>query len=125
MKKVLYVILFDTKGPIILIPVPKGKPVTGNFYKNVVIKKLKYYKSFHLKTSLKYFRLLQDDAPAHNARFGRQKSYCPTTLPFSLDLAPCDLFPVPQSYIPVKVYKSRNGVVSAMMVVPIEEYKYP
>ena len=68
-KKVLYVIFFDNKGPVMQIPVPKGKTVTGNFYKNVVIKKLKkYYESRRPKTGMKYLRLLHNNAPAHKAR---------------------------------------------------------
>ena len=35
-KKVLYVIFFDNKRPAMQLPVPKGKTVTGAFYKNVV-----------------------------------------------------------------------------------------
>ena len=45
-KKVLYVIFFDNKGPVMQIPVPKGRTVTAKFYKNVVLRKLKkYYKT--------------------------------------------------------------------------------
>jgi hypothetical protein len=37
----------NNKGPVIQIPVPKGKTVTGNFYKNIVINKLKKYFESH------------------------------------------------------------------------------
>ena len=40
-KQVFYAIFFDNKGPIMQLPVPKGRTVTGTFYKNVVLKKLK------------------------------------------------------------------------------------
>ena len=46
LKKVLYAIFFTNKGPAIQIPVPKGRTVTGKFYKNAVLRKLKnYYKN--------------------------------------------------------------------------------
>ena len=68
-KKVLYAIFFTNKGPAIGIPVPKGRTVTGKFYKNVVLRKLKnYYKSCRPKTGLKYVRLLHDNTPAHKAQ---------------------------------------------------------
>ena len=37
-KKIMYVIFFNSKGPVLQIPVPKGKTVTENFYRNVVLK---------------------------------------------------------------------------------------
>ena len=33
-KKILYFIAFDNKGPVMRIPVPKGRTVTAKFYKN-------------------------------------------------------------------------------------------
>ena len=38
-KKELYVIFFDNKGPVMQLPVPKGRTVTGAFYKNVALEK--------------------------------------------------------------------------------------
>ena len=99
-KKVLYAIFFTNKGPAIQIPVPKGRTVTGKFYKNVVLGKLKndmYYKSRRPKTGLKYVRLLYDNAPAHNARIVTDflESEKVTVLPhppYSPDWAPLRLF---------------------------------
>lgn len=69
MKKVLFVILCNKEGPVMQIPVPKGKPVTGNFYKNVVIKNLKkWYETCRLKTGVKFLRRMHDKAPSHNER---------------------------------------------------------
>lgn len=69
MKKVLFVILCNKEGPVMQIPVPKGKPVTGNFYKNVVIKILKkWYETCRLKTGVKFLRRMHDKAPSHNER---------------------------------------------------------
>ena len=53
-KKVLYAIFFTYKGPAIQIPMPKGRTVIGEFYKNVVLRKLKnYYKNRRPKAGLK------------------------------------------------------------------------
>ena len=37
-KKVLYAIFFDIKGHVLQIAVPKGRGITGKFYKNCVLK---------------------------------------------------------------------------------------
>ena len=65
-RKVLYVIFFVNKGLVMQIPVPKGKTVTGKYYREVVLRKLK--KRRRPQTGLKYLRLLHDNAPAHKAR---------------------------------------------------------
>ena len=92
-------VFFTNQGPAIQIPVPKARTVTGKFYKNVVLRKLKnYYKSRRPKTGLKYVRLLQDNAPAHKARIVTDflESEKVTVLPhppYSPDLPPpppCD-----------------------------------
>ena len=36
----LYAILFDSKGPVLQIPVPKGSSVTGKFYRERVLTQL-------------------------------------------------------------------------------------
>ena len=40
-KKVLYAIFFSGEGVAIKVPVEKGKSITGKYYKDVVLKKLK------------------------------------------------------------------------------------
>ena len=40
-KKVLYAIFFPGEGVAIKVPVSKGKSITGKYYKDVVLKKLK------------------------------------------------------------------------------------
>ena len=40
-KKVLYAIFFSAEGVAIKVPVKKGKSITGKYYKDVVLKKLK------------------------------------------------------------------------------------
>lgn len=134
-KKVLYVIFFDNKGPVMQIPVPKGRTVTAKFYKNVVLKNLKScYKRRRPSTGIKYLRLLHDNAPAHKARLVTEflASEKVTVLPhppYSPDLAPCDffLFPKLKFQLSGKRYKSRNALGSAvyqyLMSVPIKEYE--
>ena len=36
--KVLYAIFFDSKGPVVQVPVPEGSSVTGTFYEESVEK---------------------------------------------------------------------------------------
>ena len=101
-KKALYGIFFTNMGPAFQISVPKGRTVTGKFYKNVVLRKLKnYYKSRRPKTGLNYVRLLHDNASAHKARivtdfFESEKVTDLPHPPCSPDLAPCDYFLFPK-----------------------------
>ena len=67
-KKVLYAIFFSGEGVAIKVPVKKGKSITGKYYKDVVLKKLKkYYQKRHPATGFKHVRLLYDNAPAHTS----------------------------------------------------------
>ena len=64
----MYVIFVDNKGPVLHIPVPRGKTVTEKFYRNIELRKLK--KTYHIccpETGLKHLRLMHDNAPAHKA----------------------------------------------------------
>ena len=62
-------LFFTNKGPAIQIPVPKGRTVTGKFYKNVVLRKLKNYKSRRPKTCIDW---LKRCVPAGGEYFGGQ-----------------------------------------------------
>ena len=67
-KKVLYAIFFSGEGVAIKVPVKKGKSITGKYYKDVVLKKLKkYYQKRRPATSFKHVRLQHDNAPAHTS----------------------------------------------------------
>ena len=124
------------KGPAIQILVPKGRTVTGKFYKNVVLRKLKnYYKSRRPKTGLKCVRLLHDNAPAHKAGIfvtDFLESEKVTVLwhpPYSPDLVPCNyfLFPKLKYHLSGRRYNSRNALESAvyqcLMGVPLKSMK--
>ena len=44
-KMMLYAIFFNSSGPVVQVPCPSGHTVTGRFYKNSVLKKVKeFYK---------------------------------------------------------------------------------
>ena len=42
-KKMLYPIFFNSSGPVVQVPCPSGHTVTGRFYKNSVLKKVKEF----------------------------------------------------------------------------------
>ena len=42
-KKMLYAIFFNSSGPVVQVPYPSGHTVTGRFYKNSVLRKLKSF----------------------------------------------------------------------------------
>ena len=64
-----YCILFDNNGPVMQLPVPKGRTVTGTFYKNCSFEKVEgTFQDTRPKTGLKYLRLLHVNAPANKAR---------------------------------------------------------
>ena len=68
-KKVLYAIFFSGEGVAIKVPVKKGKSITGKYYKDVVLKKLKkYYQKRRPATGFKHVRLLHDNAPSSYLR---------------------------------------------------------
>ena len=67
-KKVLYAIFFSGEGVAIKVPVKKGKSITGKYYEDVVLKKLKkYYQKRRPATGFKHVRLPHDNAPAHTS----------------------------------------------------------
>ena len=42
-KKMLYAIFFNSSGPVVQVPCPSGHIVTGRFYKNSILKKVKEF----------------------------------------------------------------------------------
>lgn len=134
-KKVLYAIFFSGEGVAIKVPVKKGKSITGKYYKDVVLKKLKkYYKKRRPVTGFKHIRLLHDNAPAHtsaivSAFLKKEKVTVLPQPPYSPDLAPCDffLFPKLKSFLAGRKYKSRQALGSAihqyLITVPKSAYR--
>jgi transposase len=134
-KKVLYAIFFSGEGVTIKVPVKKGKSITGKYYKDVVLKKLKkYYQKRSPVTGFKHIRLLHDNAPAHtsaivSAFLKKRKSNCFASPPYSPDRVPCDffLFLKLKSFLAGRKYKSRQALESAihqyLITVPKSAYR--
>ena len=57
--RMLYAIFFDSKGPVLQIPVPKGSSVTGKFYRESVLTQLvDFYQKRRPHTSVHGIKLL-------------------------------------------------------------------
>ena len=64
----LYAIFFDSKGPVLQIPVPKGSSVTGKFYRESILTQLvDFYQKHRLLTCVCSIKLFHDNAPAHKS----------------------------------------------------------
>ena len=124
-KKVLYAIFFSGEGVAIKVPAKKGKSITGKYYKDVVLKKLKkYYQKRCPATGFKHVRLLHDNAPAHTSTSAivtvflkKEKVTVLPHPPYSPDLAPCDffLFPKLKAFLAGQKYQSRQALGSAIL----------
>ena len=121
-KKVLYTIFFNSSGPVVQIPSKEGTSITGKFYKNTVLNKIKkIYKKKRPSVGLKGICLLHDNAPAHKSRvvvdfLSKQKVNVLTRPPYSPDLSPCDffLFPRLKKDLSRRRYSSRSALGSAV-----------
>ena len=96
--RMLYAIFFDSKGPVLQIPVKKGSSVTGKFYRESVLTQLVDF--YQECTGVCGIKLLRDNAPAHKSTTVQEylKESGLDVLdhpPYSPDLSPCDfwLFP--------------------------------
>ena len=66
--RILYAIFFDSKGPVLQIPVPKGSSVPGKFYSESVLTQLvDFYQKRRPRTGVCSIKLLHDIAPAHKS----------------------------------------------------------
>ena len=97
----LYAIFFDSKGPVLHIPVPKGSSVTGKFNRESVHTQLvDFNQKRRPRTGVSSIKLLYDNAPAQKSATVQEylKESGLDVLdhpPYSPDLSPCDfwLFP--------------------------------
>ena len=65
-KKMLYAIFFNSSGPVVQVPCASGHTVTGRFYKNSVLKKIKeFYNKKRPSKGRSGVHLLQDNASSH------------------------------------------------------------
>ena len=132
--RMLYVIFFDSKGPVLQIPVPKGSSVTGKFYRESVLTQLvDFYQKRRLHTGVRSIKLLHDNAPAHKSATVQEylKESGLDVLdnpPYSPDLYPCDfwLFPRLKEMLAGHCFESRCGIGSAiyhcLQHIPKEDY---
>ena len=68
--RMLYAIFFDSKGPVLQIPVPKGSSVTGKFYRESVHTQLFYfYQKHRSRTGVRGIKLLHDKWPINPLRY--------------------------------------------------------
>ena len=117
----LYVIFFDSKGPVLQIAVPKGSSVTGKFYRESVLTQLvDFYQKHRPRTGVRGIKLRHDNAPAHKSATVREylKESGLSILDhtsYSPDLSPCDfwLFPRLKEMLAGHHFESRCGIGSA------------
>ena len=66
--RMLYAICFDSKGPVLQIPVPKGSSVTGKFYRESVLTQfVDFCQKRRPRTGVHSIKLLHDNALAHKS----------------------------------------------------------
>ena len=94
--RMLYGIFFDSKGPVLQIPVLKGSFVTGEFYREGVLTQLvDFYQKRRPCTCVRGIKLLHDNAPANQSAMVQEylKESGLDALdhpPYSPDLPPSD-----------------------------------
>ena len=118
----LQAIFFYSGGPVVQVPCPSGHAVTGRFYKNSVIKKVKEF--FNKKRPSKGWsgvHLLHDNASSHKCEvvksfLASEKLKILNHPPYSPDLSPCDffLFPRLKKMLSGNKYTSRSSLGSAV-----------
>ena len=133
-KKMLYAIFFNSSGPVVQVPCPSGHTVTGRFYKNSVLKKVKeFYNKKRPSKGWSGVHILQDNASSHKCEV--VKSFLPSEKvkvlnhpPYSPDPSPCDffLFPWLKKMLSGNKYTSRSSLDSAiyqcLQQIPKEDY---
>ena len=64
--KKMYATFFHSSGPVVQVPCPSGHTVTGRFYKNAVLKKVKeFYNKKQPSKGWSGVHLLYDNASSH------------------------------------------------------------
>ena len=135
-KKMLYAIFFNSNssGPVVQVRCPSGHTVTGRFYKNSVLKKVKeFYNKKRPSKGWSEVHLLHDNASSHKCEI--VKSFLASERvkvlnypPYSPNLSPCDffLFPRLKKMLSGNKYTSRSSLGSAiyqcLQQIPKEDY---
>ena len=133
-KKMLYAIFFNSSGPVVQVPCRSGHTVTGRFYKNSVLKKVKeFYNNKRPSKGWSGVHLLHDNASSH--KYEVVKSFLASEKvkilnhpPNSPVLSPYDyfLFPRLKKMLSGNKYTSRSSLGSAiyqcLQQIPKEDY---
>ena len=120
--RMLYAMFYDSKGPVLQIPVPKGSSVTGKFYRESFLTQLvDFYQKRRPRTGVRGIKLLHDNALAHKSATVQEdlKEYGLDVLdhpPYSPDLSPCDfwLFQRLKEMLAGHHFESHCGIGSAV-----------
>ena len=118
--RMLCAIFFDSKGPVLQIPVPKGSSVTAKFYRESVLTQLvDFYQKRRPRTDVCSIKLLHDNAPANKSatvqEYLRESGLDVLDHPpYSPDLSPFDfwLFPRLTEMLTGHRFESRCGIGS-------------
>ena len=133
-EKVLYAISFNSSRPVVQVPCPSGHTVTGRFYKNSVLKKVKeFYNKKRPSKGWSGVHLLHDNASSHKCEvvksfLASEKVKVLNHPHYSPDLSPCDffLFPRLKKMLSGNKYTSRSSLGSAiyqcLQQIPKEDY---
>ena len=132
-KKMLYAIFFNSSGPVIQVPCPSGHAITGRFYKNSVLKKVKeFYNKKRPGKEWSGVHLLHDNAFSHKCEvvksfLASEKVKVLNHPHYSPDLSPCFfLFPRLKKMLSGNKYTSRSSLGSAiyqcLQQIPNEDY---
>ena len=130
----LYAVFFNSSGPVIQVPCPPGHTVTGRFYKNSVLKKVKeFYNKKWPSKGWSGVHLLHDSASSHKCEvvksfLASEKVKVLNHPPYPPDLSPCDffLFPRLKKMLSGNKYTSRSSLGSViyqcLQQIPKEDY---
>ena len=97
-----YANFFNSSRPVVQVPCPSGHTVTGRFYKNSVLKKVKeFYNKKRPSKGWSGVHLLHDNASSHKCEIVKsflasEKVKVLNHPPYSPDLSPCDFFLFPR-----------------------------
>ena len=121
-KKMLYAILFNSSVPVVQVPCTSDHTVTGRFYKNSVLKKVKeFYNKKRPSKGWSGVTPLHDNASSHKCVV--VKSFLASEMvkvlnhpPYSPDLSPCNFFSFQrlEKMLSGNKYTSRRSLGSAI-----------
>ena len=133
-RKILYAIFFNSSGPVVQVPCPSGHTVSGRFYKNSVLKKVKeFYNKKRPSKGWSGVNLLHNNASSQKCEvvksfLASEKVKVLNHPPYSPDLSPSDffLFPRLKKKLSGKKFTSRSFLGSAiyqcLQQIPKEDY---